>query len=1609
MANNEADKLDWESLPYHQKIQHKSWQARVSGYEELTKILSSKSQLTAEALSRYSSTCQSFPLETIEVVKSKALEALLVLLDIHFSSVKRAVGDIATGVVNKCLAGKTKTRELAFKILCTCIEIEQHEVTLDALYTGMENKQPKVVLACVECVRINLHDFGIKVVAPKKLMSKITKVLDHKDASVRKEAKLCMLELFRWVPDHSTVIASVQQNIKSVILSELENDWTALKAEGEFVGVPTKYLRSQRPLDNDGFDLDGVTASVDEEKDDELTDELDLTEPTDLKVPADYFTRIISSKWQDRRDALSSLKTLLPSERMDIFLLSDSMDYSQLIRSLHKVITTDTNVILVVAAAQCLEPIAYGLKNGRMNRSLMLQCIEGCLERSREKKANVVDALRKTANAVMSTDLQQFEVVLTEVLNNLADNKVPGVKQSVHILIRQTLSESRVKVNKKLGKTVADVLLKNVGVADSGARDSAFQALAQLITKVGDGVIDSQLSTLDSTKMAKVEGYLNEYKSVAPKVTAKVVKPATPAPVVAANTVKKPQPPKPTKGKPAKKIKASNTAPSQIPSSVLAKESPLELEAAETIAEGIVGTECFSKLSETDWKVRLEAVSSFIEKVKAAYDQRKDSVDVQALVLTICKKKPGMKESNFQIMRARMDLIGFLAHNFQFGKCSLDACVSDLIDKLADVKNSQSSRETLLFLCESTSPFLLLNEYVIKQLVGAKNPKLVQAGADFVCQVIDSFGCKQCTHDAGSAATFLRLIGQLVKGCACNTTSQVRGCGVLLSKCLSRHFGSQQVKSLLSGLDIPTNGMQLIESELDKSKEEEVDKPTRKVRSFSLVSNAVEKVFEDADGREEDGDEVDDDLVPVLNITNHDLIDNNLLSQLCDSASSWKVRNEAAQKLIDIFQTQQGIRRKLIFEPPSLFNDLLNALKSRINGQEPNKVIISSCLQITTNLIKLLIGGERRLNSNDLQSIGLLSSTLLQGICNQLGDSKPTMRQVAVSTLSSLVGEKKSSDQVWTLVDPSVLMKILQGKSGVQKCEMCDFLAHNANQWVLQLRPKFKTAQSQEWTFLMKHVIQCLDDKNQEVRQKAFECVRSVIQAIGYETFSRDFNESLSSSTLIDKLKAQCGMMEGEIESVRPKETKKAKVVVDRTKVLKEKRVSTASTPPPPPPQPSTPSPQSTPIAPIIPTDREKRSKSMKWPFTCPQASPSDLQIRKEMYEELRRQTEPAFSQNLHSQLFSQDFKQHICAMGVMESALTELEPTLSNIDLIFKRLSLFLSDQMTPASVVVRCLEYILCLIEFLHRDAHRLSQMDAKLLLPFVCLRLGDSKESVRRQVKLVLLELRLVVPLPFIIEYLLEGCRSKSGSKKKIDCLEQLYSYVQDRGPIMFSENNSALDGSPSSSLEEAVKVIARCVGDRDPNVRSAAIDLLGIISEKSNPQAAFKSMIAGTGLSDREKLMVADRAKRLMSSSCANDSYRSNERNSTRVSLESEPTTSRRSIVLLEHTFLKEVRRTRTPEPPKSSVSTNSFTCIANSQDCDEAINAVVMGIAHRDYAMSHDASVQLRLFAEDCELRMLLSPHMENLVQTCVAKLRITIEANRLYHRVLLFSLNGSNL
>jgi cytoskeleton-associated protein 5 len=319
-------------------------------------------------------------------------------------------------------------------------------------------------------------------------------------------------------------------------------------------------------------------------------------------------------------------------------------------------------------------------------------------------------------------------------------------------------------------------------------------------------------------------------------------------------------------------------------------------EIVEERAQEIFGAECFNGLSSNNWKERLQSVESIANKIKS---MPSDDVPCQVIVRTLAKK-PGLKDTHFQVLKQRIELITTLADTgFKFTQRSASYCLNEIAEKIGDVKTGQQAREALSKISEPcTLPYVC--SQIVPFLFEAKNPKNQENLLDWLSQAIKEFGFQGID---------MKFLLNYIKTAMQNSNAGVRGGAIKLIGTIYMYVGPnfrslfEQEKSAV---------LEQIDAEIEKVKNEKPPVPIRgKNQPNASASNGG---AENGDNDEED--DADDPvqqqlrteaLMPRTDISG--LLADSLIDQLNDK--NWKERQAALEKLDQILRDNKFIEPNL--------------------------------------------------------------------------------------------------------------------------------------------------------------------------------------------------------------------------------------------------------------------------------------------------------------------------------------------------------------------------------------------------------------------------------------------------------------------------------------------------------------------------------------------------------------------------------------------------------------------------------------------------------------------------------------------------------------------------
>ncbi len=134
-----------------------------------------------------------------------------------------------------------------------------------------------------------------------------------------------------------------------------------------------------------------------------------------------------------------------------------------------------------------------------------MKCYGPLMDRFKEKKQNIVEALREACDAIYpSTNLENISET---AIANLA-HKTPVVRQQVALFLARCFAMcTQTTLPKKVLKLYLPPLVKNLSEADPTVRDTSAEALGAILKALGEKIFLPQIGEIEQIKMDKVTIY----------------------------------------------------------------------------------------------------------------------------------------------------------------------------------------------------------------------------------------------------------------------------------------------------------------------------------------------------------------------------------------------------------------------------------------------------------------------------------------------------------------------------------------------------------------------------------------------------------------------------------------------------------------------------------------------------------------------------------------------------------------------------------------------------------------------------------------------------------------------------------------------------------------------------------------------------------------------------------------------------------------------------------------------------------------------------------------------------------------------------------------------
>ncbi|PWY99806.1 ARM repeat-containing protein [Testicularia cyperi] len=1520
---------DFTKLPIEERLASKLWKARVSAYEELSRSFpktSSESDPIFRTYTRSPELLKAMVTDSNAVAQEKGVDAVRAFVEFGGQAAGKTREVVVPALVEKCLgSARAGTKNNALALISFYAEMEDIvgcEGLLCDLLDGLKAKQPKVVAGCVTAIKDLVRDFGHKQVSPKPILKRLPDMFAHSDKNVRAEGALLAQELHRYI---GAALEPTIDTLKDIQAKELRQQFADIDAHGGGKPQPVRFLLSQREKvaaqssaadasmsqggNDGGADSNGGAA---DEEDDQI-DPYDLAEPVRVfsskDFPADFEEMIVSKKWQERKETLETILKILTSSPKIHF----DGQFDNLVDHLALKIQKDANINVVLVSCQCLEAMAKGLRHDFARYKD--KTVPPLIEKLKEKKATTVEVLARTLDAIFQT--VSFSDILEHIFTG-TKHKNPAVKSESILFLVRCLRTTRVAPAKGDIKPIGDALVTAMGDGSPDVRDAGAAGLGTLMKLIGERPMNMFLESLDDIKKAKIQ---EEYKIAEVKVKmggaaasagaggAAAARRPPPAARSAAPAAVKPKPmpsasmadgkenqaPRPAARAPPAALRqppaavrkpvgtAAPAAAARRPAAaggasaaarpaagagagrkVASATEPVKYkfhpDDAEARAADLIPAGIAAQLASGVWKERLAGMGEFNDWLKVEAETVEAEIIVRAL-----GKKPGWKESNFQVMAEVYKALQLLANDCPtFGRPTVALSVQPLCDKLGDIKLKGPAGETLVTYAEKTSFGFLLAQ-ALGPLGTLKAPKAIADSILWVDQTLLEFGT--------SGVDVRSLIEYLVT-CLKSANAAVRTNATKAIGTLARFLGTA-LNTFIG--DLNPQLKTTIEAEIEKAASNPPPVPVRfsdETRVPAAASGASGGSGAGGVGASQQDNGVDEDmldeLIPRVDIDK--LVSSAAIARMSDS--NWKERKEGLEEVLAAVTANSRLKGGM--------TELANALKLRCSDSN------IMCKSMALDAIAKIATG---MNKHFEPHARILAAPITQ----VLGDAKAPIRAAATTALTAIAEQVGAAP-------------LLPGFATVAESKAANpMLKQELFAWLGTWFESHPPEKGMELAPLALPCVQCLDDKLAAVRKAAQSCLPFIIQRAGYKHVMEQTNQLKPASRntvipLIDAAKAQAqaaakaaGAAAASAPaaappapSSRPAIGSGAAAVAGRG--LATAAVRTASPAPaagPPSPRPSTiarpggikppsavgrslkapsstiarqsrigsdesegarslrkPSASSTlsasqvssaaagagaidQSAPIVTADlktkamREKREgKGQNW-------IGADGAPRPELVEVLRQQCEGQFSRSISDSMFSKSHsaeKDHYAALTLLSDFIGSptfaeeryglspeetIERTLANSDLIFKYIAIRLTDNNTSLSL--KCLDILEHLSGLLSEQQYHMSDYEAGCILPCLTAKFGDAKVAFRDRIREIFRKMTFTYPPSKLLTCYVENGLPSKNARVRAECLGEV--------AYLFSKNGLQVC-SPSRTLP----LIAKQISDRDATVRTAALKVL-----------------------------------------------------------------------------------------------------------------------------------------------------------------------------------------
>ncbi|GIL58886.1 hypothetical protein Vafri_13702 [Volvox africanus] len=1455
-----------KKLPLPERIAHSNWKARVAAYEDIS---ASCREIYDDADPRLSEFAPLFPKAVTEsnaAAIDKALDALNAFLakatEQHASRIcEKTCGNI----VAKCLSARTSTLTRVLDTTLLFIELEQADKVMEALVSGLSNKNPKVVVAALELMYHGLNLFGHRVVPPQPIMKALPSLFDSKDGKAREKVKDIVVELGRWLgPD--AVRAMLFDKMRDVMRDDINRHMEGLELSRKPPRLTRKQQakaadpREQAAVGSGATSNGGAAAAVAEDEPPPEADPYDFVDPKKIlpELKSDNFwDKLEEKKWTERRDAVLLVKGLADTPRIA------SGDYGDLMRELRKLISKDSNVVVVAESINCCGLLAKGLRKEYAPWARNLAA--PLLEKFKEKNSNVGNAVTGAL-----TFMHKYCWSLTEVVEDFTEamgHANPKVKEDTYKWLAAAINQEPKPNLKQLVAPLMGAAAKGAEEALPALREAAMGFMAAFTVRFGNtAILEKFGAKLDDARKKKLQDMVAEAmgssstvsKPVHPAATTSAPTPAavpaakTPGPALNLKSSRLGSSARPAGAvKPAAGGSGSGTGGSSAPAGAgggrkvvgggdgdddaSLAAGTLSRDQAVAALTDLLGEATVKELQDDQWKVRLDAMERLVAFVgESGVAASNGSTLIQAV-----SHVPGWGEKNFQVMAKVLEALRVTAAGCPtFSKRDAFICIGGIIDKVADLKLKQPSFDTLTSFAEALGPHFVMTQ-LHKKSASHKNPKVQSESINWIARAILEFGL---------AGMDVRALLDWAKEDLGSSNAGVRNSAIQLLGVMYRFLGPALGDMIRA--DVKPALMTAIDGEFAKNSDLPKPEPTRVSRvavsargGAGGAKGGTKGGTGSATGAASSGSAAGggfdpDDLLPRTDISGQ--ITPELITQL--GSSNWKER-KAGLDAIEMILTQAGNR----IQPQT--GDLLPELKKRM--ADSNKNLTTQALTVLGRIAKAMG-----------RAIDRQGRPLLAPAIKNITDQKQTVRSAVTEMLDAWVGVTSASCVMPDVMEFYVSSKITaDGKaetlkwmaslvSGGKVSDCVSDALRAAAMGSADKAAEVRDAASKFVTILVETtgaaelgaIVQSLDAASRKLAIEAISKVTGGPVPLAAATFSAVPPISSAKPSATSATRSSKDLLRSSTSSISRPGT--AGSTGSRPGTAKASGVgkSTLGS--------SIGSLAAADAGPLLMPDNRKEDRAKKGRFR-----PAKLQIMPDEPQTLEAEFSPMMSPALRAAAFNKDFKKHCEAADMVTKALPAVyDEVIAVVDLLFRWSTLRILESNTAS--LVKVLEMLKLLLDLMVERGYRLSEYEAKLILPALVEKSGHNQDKLKAEHRELLKRFAQVHPPIKVVAYVKDGLESKN-SKTRVVCLDEIAAIVERTGPVVYrnSSGASARPASGSAPNDSLMAAVARLVAERDTAVRAACLGVMEVLYCIEGP--AVWDYVGR--LTDQQKSLIEERIK------------------------------------------------------------------------------------------------------------------------------------------------------